>query len=533
MPPFFAASDGASTLRRRWPTASAARHAALLLVAWTVAAGAQGSVHPAPERNGLVRLLGRADSAFKAGDRELARRLYGELLAADSSQSRAVFQLARLEPSPERALPLYRRYVALEPQDPWGHMALGDALARLGRRDDALAAYDDAARLAPGERDVAIGRARVHSRGGDPDGARATLRAWLDTYPDDAEAWEMLGREELRAGRPHAARTSFERATEAGHELPPALLARARRESGPVVEPSGGHQSDSDGNLGWRAGAMVEFAPGDPWRLGVGARHGRIRDDFTSATADEVQLRAAVRPRADTRLQLHAGAARYHDDLGGTSWTTPVVDARLRWRAPPGGPAFDLRLQHLPLAVSPALVASEARRAEARATLELPAGPLKLRGMGRMGAVYTAPEPSNQRLGAGGALVLPLGWRAELSGQYHRLGYRRASQAGYFAPEVVETVEGGAYFELGDDGPLSIAADVGAGAQRIAEHTAPWGRWARALRGWGFASLALAPGRALWLEVEAYDAAFAPEGTATSESWRYLSVAFGLRWSMR
>jgi hypothetical protein len=46
-------------------------------------------------------------------------------------------------------------------------------------------------------------------------------------------------------------------------------------------------------------------------------------------------------------------------------------------------------------------------------------------------------------------------------------------------------------------------------------------------------SFALAPGRALWLETEAYDAAFAPEGTATSSSWRFVSASLGLRWALR
>jgi hypothetical protein len=97
----------------------------------------------------------------------------------------------------------------------------------------------------------------------------------------------------------------------------------------------------------------------------------------------------------------------------------------------------------------------------------------------------------------------------------------------------VETVEGGAYLELGEDGPLSMAIDLGAGRQRIAEHNAPWGRWARALRAWSMLSLAIAPGRALWLEVEGYDAAFAPEGTATSSAWRFVSASLGLRWALR
>ncbi|HWP71155.1 MAG TPA: hypothetical protein VNM36_08645, partial [Gemmatimonadaceae bacterium] len=56
--------------------------------------------------------LTRADSAYARGDRERARALYAEVLANDSTQSRAVFRLAQLTESGERALMLYRRYIA-------------------------------------------------------------------------------------------------------------------------------------------------------------------------------------------------------------------------------------------------------------------------------------------------------------------------------------------------------------------------------------------------------------------------------------
>ena len=198
---------------------------ALLLAAglWAPAAGAQGA------------LLARADSAYAAGDAALARRLYVEVLATDAEQSRAIFQLARLETSAARAVALYRRYTVLEPDDAWGHMALGDALARRGRLRDALRSYDRAEKLAPGERDVAIGRARVHSRSGDPEGAMTALRAWLASHPDDAEAWELLGREELRAGRARAADTSFERARSLGREVPVSLPLRTQRDAAPAI----------------------------------------------------------------------------------------------------------------------------------------------------------------------------------------------------------------------------------------------------------------------------------------------------------
>ena len=57
------------------------------------------------------------------------------------SESRAVFQQAQsLERTqPARSEMLYRRYIQLEPQDPWGYIVLAEFLGRNGRYQDALA----------------------------------------------------------------------------------------------------------------------------------------------------------------------------------------------------------------------------------------------------------------------------------------------------------------------------------------------------------------------------------------------------------
>ena len=113
----------------------------------------------------LGRTMARADSAYAKRDRVQARQLYGEALTFDSRQSRAIFRLAQLDDSEERSLVLYRRYIVLEPGDPWGHMAAGDLLGRMGRSKEALLSYDAARALAPRERDVTIGRARLRLPG--------------------------------------------------------------------------------------------------------------------------------------------------------------------------------------------------------------------------------------------------------------------------------------------------------------------------------------------------------------------------------
>ena len=130
-------------------------------------------------------------------------------------------------------------------------------------------------------------------------------------------------------------------------------------------------------------------------------------------------------------------------------------------------------------------------------------------------------------------MVLPLGTRLQPSLQYRRSGFQHSSMAGYFAPRLAETVEAGAYLESGDDGSLTMSADVGAGAQRVTPHGGLAGAWSRVWRAWGQAALAIGSGRSWFLEVEAYDAPFALEGAATAGSWRFLSLTSGLRWAIR
>ena len=204
----------------------------------------------------------------------------------------------------------------------------------------------------------------------------------------------------------------------------------------------------------------------------------------------------------------------------------------MRLRAKSDGVALDLRLQHVPLGTAPILVDNRVTRSDARATLELPFGPLRLRGTARAGAVRALQEAANRRLDAGGALVVPLGGSGEVSARYHALTFAHASTGGYFAPRVAQTVEAGTYLDLGADAPVTLSVDVGAGAQRVARQGEAVGVWKPAFRLWAYTSASLAPGRALWVEIEAYDAPFAPMGVATAPSWRFVALSTGLRWSL-
>ena len=502
----------------------------------------------------------RADSAWARGDLKRARELYADALARDSTQSRAVFRLAQLDESRQRALALYRRYIALEPGDPWGHMAEGDLLARMGRWDEGLVAYAGADAVAPGERDVALGRGRLLQLAGRPNEAAAELADWTARHPDDGEAWDLLGRSQMRAGRPRAAAVAYEKASQHRIQGAPARLEAARAASAPSIVPEAAGMIDSDGNRSTRFGGLIDVMPIDGVRLGAAFHRHDIANDIDQKQGTDLLARLTARPAPGVSASIEGGAMRFDgmasspgspsapsppsppspptppsppSTQAGNSWTAFHAAARLRARAAgSNGSSLDLRAERAPLTFSPLLLFNRVIRSEARATVEVPLGWIRLRANGRVGRFESPGEIANGRVGAEGALVLPLG-AVQPSLQYRVFGYQRASALGYYAPRRAETAEGGLYFDREGDGRLSFAADFGAGAQRVMDHGAVAGEWSPAFRAWGQATLAIAPSRFWYVELEAYDAAFAPEGVATTGHWRFLSVASGLRWALR
>jgi hypothetical protein len=498
-------------------------------------------------RTDAARALARADSAYSAGDHANARVLYAEVLARDSMQSRAVFRLAQLENSGQNALALYRRYIALEPGDPWGHMATGDRLAQMGLLHEALEAYDAARVLAPGERDVAIGRARVLDRGGHPDRATTELLPWVAAHNDDGEAWDLLGRMRMRSGRPKSAAHAFERAVHLNVTGADGRLARARAMAAPALSPEVTSLGDSDGNRTTRFGGLIDFMVADGARLGALVQRDVITSESAPTTpgpprtlldqveGTDLRLQASARPTPQVNLSMQAGTARFERSTrGAVPWTAFRSEARMRARMPRNGASIDVRVEHAPMAFNPLLVDHHVVRSEARAMVEVPIATLRLRGIGRVGRFEANGEAPNSRAGAEAAVLLPLGGgRVQPSLHYRSVGFQRASAAGYFAPRRAETTEAGLSVDGGDNGRISLTAELGAGLQRVAEHGGVPGPWSRAWRAWSQASLSLGPSRVWFVELEAYDAPFAVEGVSTTSGWRYLSLNSGLRWALR
>jgi hypothetical protein len=364
-------------------------------------------------------------------------------------------------------------------------------------------------------------------------GSDEAALAWFVRYvrlePDDAWGWIAVGDKYLRVGKVIEARDAYRRAAKLApqaKEIRP-RLDRAGVRAAPVLEPLGGVTGDSDGNRTWKFGLSGDAALRSGFRIGAKATRAHISDGLTAAILDEGLFRLQGRPRAALRLEAAGGGVRL-SALGSSAWTTPEAAFRLRWNSADNAASFDFRVQRMPLGTTPLMVTNRAMRNELRLDGTVPVGPVRVRVGGRGADIETAVEKKNRKTQGDAALVFPIGWRGELSAQYHRIGFQRISRAGYFAPKRVETIEGGTYWEIGGDGRWSAEVDLGIGMQRLAIQPQNVGPWKPALRAWGMWNVDVTRTMAVKTEMEAYIAPFAPAGVSTSPNWRYASLIFSL-----
>jgi len=492
--------------------------------------------HAPRVRSPVAVALAQADSAFTAGNTSVASRHYAAVLAVDPENTHAIYRLAQLSADRAEALRLFQRYVELEPEDPWGYMAVGDVLAHWGARryGDALRWYDQAVRLAPSERDAVVGRARVLARARRTDAAIAAYEQWLAAHDTDVEAWRELGREQARAGRPADAARAYARAQALAPDQTTARrLTLAQAAAAPALGPQVSGSHDSDGNATLRLGGAAEFAVSAPWRLGVIGGRERVTDGVTTTGLTDVGLRAAWRPRAVLQVEASGGVTALDAIAGESATSTPTGLLRARWRPLPLGPALDLRLQRNVLDASPQLVTNRVTRSEFRGTFELPlARVVKLRGTARA-ASLSDPIETNHRMALGGVVAFAATPSVELSGRFNEIRYDHPDTVGYFAPRLAQIVQAGSYLEFETPNGALFSFDVGAGVQRVAKFSAGLGPWQRALSLYSSIVLPLAPGRDLKIDLGLEDYAAGNEAATSAGSWRYVSAATSLQWALR
>jgi len=485
--------------------------------------------------------LARAESIYDSGDAEAAIDAYAAVLAVDPQNSRATYRLADLQRhKPARALPLFRRYVALEPKDLWGYLAVADMLSRLGQSDEALRWSAQALRLGPTERDAVMGQARVLARARRTDAALVAYRGWLATHPKDAEAWQELSRELVRAGRPGEAVDALQRSQALAPDPKVAQrLAVVRGVAAPAFTPLVAGSHDSDGNTIWRFGGAFELAAAGPARFGLEGSRSHVGDGVDGADLDALAFRTTWQPVAVLKIDARAGGTRIEPIraiVGSSATLVPTGQVRARWRAPASRIGLDVRADRSVVDASPLLVANHVIRTQFSGLLAVPVvGPLTLRAIGKTATLSDSLE-TNHKTQASGVLAVAVAPAAELSAQFHQIHYDHPSVSGYFAPWRLQVAEAGTYFEIETPWSVAIAVDGGAGVQRVAKQRGQFGPWTAAFRLYAMLDAPLAPGRDFRLELDSEDSQVATtdatSGQATSGQWRYGSVIASLRWAL-
>lgn len=417
-------------------------------------------------------------------------------------------------------------------------------------------------------RDAYLARARSLARANHTDDAIAVYEQWLAHTPDDAEAWRELAAQRRRAGRYDEEIVALRRAralddAPAAKRVVERNIARARNVGRGTIEPRLSGSRDSDGLTTSGAGLTITSPLLGRARLSATTSAGSAGDGAASRASQDLSLGVEYRPLAQLRLQFNGGIARADRSFIDTMVTPaptspsgpgrggsgrlpigrpttigvsnvesfPVGNARLVWRKPGDAIAVDVRANRQLLDASPYLVAQGVLRDEASISLDLRlAGPMRVRGFGKFGNVHNGEESNGRQIFGGALAYAPGAYELSLRGQTMR--YDTATALAYFSPRRVQTAELATYFERETDRGITVAMDLGAGAQQVTEWSSVAPGWSPAFHGWTQVVVPLNSTFALGTEIEAYDSRVGSDARAPTigaSRWRYASALVSLR----
>jgi tetratricopeptide (TPR) repeat protein len=316
-------------------------------------------------------------------DPELARSAWEEVRTVAPFHTPALRALGRLHARAGRwqeLAAMFRAEADASP-DPGGAADLvhrvGEILERrLGRGDEALAAYREALVLAPAHLSALQALARLHSARGDDPSLVETLRALAAAHPPGQERAALLAQAariaEERLGDPERAIENYEEALRVAPRFAPALRALDRLyvDTGRTEALAALRRSDG------------ELAAGRPERLLELARLEADREGDAGAALRTVEALMATAPDHPSALLLelrlapeHARRSRACVALAATA-SEPAVAATLLVSAaldlPPGPDRLVTLARAAALAPSSAVLAPEEER-RLRASGNLPA----------------------------------------------------------------------------------------------------------------------------------------------------------------
>lgn len=523
----------------------------------------------------LILLLGSAaplaaqtavgDSAWTAGNFDLARTAYENALRSDPNAVRPLYRLAIMASWHDRldsARVLIGRARAADPEDTDLKLEEAQILAWQGRLRAALARYDSVTAQYPDRRDAALARARTLAWANRFDAADSSYAAWLARDPDDlaaqsgrAQVWAWRG-EFKRAERGYRAvlqadprsvdalvglaqlhywqgRTGVAQ-REAGRALSldstnvgaRQLVQTIRTGLRPSLEFRVEYTGDSDHNTGWTESATAEvgLAPGVRATMSGGLRQSRSPNPLGAGTL------SADRSSGDLGLIVQLGSLRLSGGAGarrlspdGAAATTVatyrggaglLLAPRVALTADYSHSAFDETAD---------LISRELKvdAVEGGFDATLPGGTEFTLGGGRAWIDGALPNDDNVRTSGIVALTTPIRRHFFVGAFGRMLGYRdNGGGFGYFAPDRFTVAELRAGYQLATP-KWEAGLSGGGGLQWISRSSTSQGEWhveGRLGRLWGGGNVA-----------EVFGSLTNSVGSSTSGAYRYGTAGVRVR----
>ena len=439
----------------------------------------------------LAAQLPVADEAFHRGDYAAARAGYERVLAADSSNERALYRLAILDSWDGkllRSLARFTRLRRIDPRDSDIMVTHAQVLAWAGKTAASEALYDSVLVRFPDRADALAGRARATAWSGDLDRAEDLWRKALERHPDDPELLVGLAQTLYWKGQPDLAEVYATRARAVAPEDRAARdLARAVRAAlRPEIATNVDGASDSDHNDFVAQEATVTASLGSDLRgrLRAGWRHATDQAGDGSSYWAGGNVIAALGHGAVLRAGL--GARRIQPDV--VAARTPLTAELGLGIRPARYAAVSVGYSRTPFDETAGLMRQDLTVDAVDCSFDISPGPgWSLSGGG--GGAWLSDR--NRRYSAVGAVLGRVVKGLQIGPFARVMGYREPRSGLYFTPVRFSVIEGRAVYQW-QRNRWGLRADGGLGSQQVqafdvptAPHQTEWHVGLSLSRDWG------------------------------------------------
>lgn len=308
-----------------------------------------------------------------------------------------------------------------------------------------------------------------------------------------------------------------------------------------TIEPAWVTSRDSEGNIRQRIKAQFDFAVSDSVRLGLLFGQGFIYDVQSNSTGRTEGIRdlgvtGQWHPNEAMKFEGMVGISQAGATVNASDQSVPQSDipiTNVHAHITPAGEIVkvDLGFERSIYDLSPKLVANRVIRNQfvVHPEIALPSG-WRLRALAEMGPMTRARE-SNTRYNAEFTAGHKLGKKSELYSTYGTLHYAKATDAGYFSPDLVQTVEGGWTTDV-DRKAFSLSLDFGSGASHARQHADTFGPWGLSLSAQSYLTWKVRPTHELRASYEFYyDKSNPGVESSSSAAWHMSVLTISFRWA--